>query len=240
MRAKRSISAGSTVVAWICADSAMVALDPLYAPGVYTPLSSRSMARIVLKFGGTSVGDTDRIKSVARKVKAEVDRGNEVAVVVSAMSGTTNQLVKWVNEIAPLHDGREYDVVVATGEQVTIGLLALALQQLGDDSRSYASWQIPIKTDAAFGKARIQDIDTGAMVRRMQAGEVPIVPGFQGVAPDGRITTLGRGGSDTSAVALAAALKADRCDIYTDVDGVYTTDPRIVEKARKIDHVTYE
>ncbi|MFO1162069.1 MAG: aspartate kinase [Reyranellaceae bacterium] len=198
------------------------------------------MARIVLKFGGTSVGDTDRIKNVARKAKAEVERGNQVAVVVSAMSGATNQLVKWVNEIAPLHDAREYDVVVATGEQVTIGLLAMALQQEGVKSRSWVSWQIPIRTDAAYGKARIADIDTAAMSAAMAAGEVPIVPGFQGVSPEGRITTLGRGGSDTSAVALAAALQADRCDIYTDVDGVYTTDPRIVEKARKIDQVTYE
>ncbi|UYN94138.1 MAG: aspartate kinase [Enhydrobacter sp.] len=198
------------------------------------------MARIVLKFGGTSVGDIDRIKNVARKVKAEVDYGNQVAVVVSAMSGATNQLVKWVNDIAPLHDAGEYDVVVATGEQVTIGLLALALQQEGVKSRSWVSWQIPIRTDASHGKARIVEIDTEAMAETMAAGEVPIVPGFQGVAPNGRITTLGRGGSDTSAVALAAALKADRCDIYTDVDGVYTTDPRIVEKARKIDQVTYE
>ncbi|HEY4169268.1 MAG TPA: aspartate kinase, partial [Reyranella sp.] len=198
------------------------------------------MARIVLKFGGTSVGDTDRIKNVARKVKAEVDRGNEVAVVVSAMSGATNQLVKWVNEIAPLHDAREYDVVLATGEQVTIGLLAMALQQLEVNARSYVSWQIPIKTDSAYAKARIQNIETVDMIRRMAAGEVAIVPGFQGVSPEGRITTLGRGGSDTSAVALAAALKADRCDIYTDVDGVYTTDPRIVEKAQKIARVTYE
>ncbi len=198
------------------------------------------MARIVLKFGGTSVGDTERIKNVARKAKAEVERGNEVAVVVSAMSGATNQLVKWVNEIAPLHDAREYDVVVATGEQVTIGLLAMALQQEGVRSRSWVSWQIPIRTDAAYAKARIVDIDTTEMSAAMAAGEVPIVPGFQGVSPEGRITTLGRGGSDTSAVALAAALGADRCDIYTDVDGVYTSDPRIVEKARKIDRVTYE
>ncbi|MGE0576964.1 MAG: aspartate kinase [Reyranella sp.] len=198
------------------------------------------MARIVLKFGGTSVGDTERIKNVARKAKAEVARGNEVAVVVSAMSGATNQLVKWVNEIAPLHDAREYDVVVATGEQVTIGLLAMALQQEGVRSRSWVSWQIPIRTDAAYAKARIVGIDTAEMSAAMAAGEVPIVPGFQGVSPEGRVTTLGRGGSDTSAVALAAALGADRCDIYTDVDGVYTTDPRIVEKARKIDRVTYE
>jgi aspartate kinase len=198
------------------------------------------MARIVLKFGGTSVGDTDRIKNVARKIKAEVDRGNEVAAVVSAMSGATNQLVKWVNDIAPLHDAREYDVVVATGEQVTIGLLALALQQIGVRSRSWLSWQLPIRTDAAHAKARIIDIKTTEMAATMAAGEVPIVPGFQGLSPDGRVTTLGRGGSDTSAVALAAALQAERCDIYTDVDGVYTADPRIVEKARKIDQVTYE
>jgi aspartate kinase len=237
MREKRSISAVSTVEGVL---SVMAGLDPNGAAGVYTPLSSRSMARIVLKFGGTSVGDTDRIKNVARKVKAEVARGNEVAVVVSAMSGATNQLVKWVNEVAPLHDPGEYDVVVATGEQVTIGLLALALQQEGVKARSWVSWQIPIRTDSSHAKARITDIETKQMARTMAAGEVPIVPGFQGVSPDGRITTLGRGGSDTSAVALAAALKADRCDIYTDVDGVYTTDPRIVEKARKIDQVTYE
>ena len=198
------------------------------------------MARIVVKFGGTSVGDTDRIKNAALKVKAEVARGNEVAVVVSAMSGATNQLVKWVNDIAPLHDAREYDVVVATGEQVTIGLLALALQQIGVNSRSWVSWQLPIRTDDAHGKARILEIDTTAMSLAMSRGEVPIVPGFQGVGPDGRITTLGRGGSDTSAVALAAALQAERCDIYTDVDGVYTSDPRMVDKAHKMDRVTYE
>src|SRR5262245_17037492 len=237
MRAKRSTSAASTVV---LAGSAMAALDPNGAAGVYTALSSRSMARIVVKFGGTSVGDTGRIKRVAQKVKTEVDRGNQVAVVMSAMSGATNQLVKWVNEIAPVHDAREYGVVVATGGQVTIGLLALALQQLGLKSRSWLSWQIPIRTDAAHAKARIVDIETADMRRAMAAGEVPIVPGFQGLSPDGRVTTLGRGGSDTSAAALAAALEADRCDIYTDVDGVYTTDPRIVEKARKIDQVTYE
>jgi aspartate kinase len=198
------------------------------------------MARIVLKFGGTSVGNTDRIKKVARTVKAEIARGNEVAVVVSAMSGTTNQLIKWVNEVAPLHDAREYDVIVATGEQITIGLLALALQQEGVKSRSWTSWQIPVRTTDAHGAARIVDIKTDGLLRTMADGEVPIVPGFQGLSPDGRITTLGRGGSDTSAVALAAALKAERCDIYTDVDGVYTTDPRIVETARKIDRVTYE
>jgi len=198
------------------------------------------MARIVLKFGGTSVGDIGRIRNVALKVKSEVVRGNEVAVVVSAMSGATNQLVKWVDEIAPLHDPAEYDFVVATGEQVTAGLLALALQQEGVKSRSWSAWQIPIRTDASHSKARILDIDTSGMADAMKAGEVPIVPGFQGLSPEGRVTTLGRGGSDTSAVALAAALKAERCDIYTDVDGVYTTDPRIVESARKIDQVTYE
>src|SRR5262249_14813931 len=219
---KRSISAGSTV---LCPESLMAGLDPHGAHGVYTPLSSRSMARIVLKFGGTSVGDIDRIKHVARKVKAEVERGNEVAVVVSAMSGVTNQLVKWVNEVAPLHDVREYDVVVATGEQVTIGLLALALQQLGVKARSWLSWQIPIHTDATHAKARIVDIKTTAMACAMTAGEVPVVPGFQGLSPEGDVTTLGRGGSDTSAVALAAALKADPCHIYTGLDGVYPTDP---------------
>ena len=198
------------------------------------------MARIVLKFGGTSVGDPDRIRNAARKVKAEVERGNQVAVVVSAMSGATNQLVKWVNDIAPIHDPAEYDMVVATGEQVTIGLMALALQQMGVKSRSWGSWQIPIRTDDAHAKARILAIDTGPLGAAMSGGEVPIVPGFQGVSPGGRVTTLGRGGSDTSAVALAAALGAHRCDIYTDVDGVYTTDPRIVERARKIDRVTYE
>src|SRR6266849_10271762 len=237
MREKRSISAGSTVV---CAESAMAALDPYGAHGVYTPLSSRSMARIVLKFGGTSVGDIDRIRNAARKVKAEVDRGNEVAVVTSAMSGATNQLVKWVNEIAPLHDAREYDVVVATGEQVTIGLLAMALQQQGVKARSWMSWQIPIRTDAAHTKARIVDIETDDMARAMKAGEVPIVPGFQGLSPEGHVTTLGRGGSDTSAVALAAALKADRCDIYTDVDGVYTADPRVVHRAQRLHKVAFE
>src|SRR4026207_917289 len=170
MREKRSISAGSTVV---CAGLPMIAaLDPNGAPGVYTPLSSRSMARIVLKFGGTSVGDTDRIKNVASKVKAEVERGNQVAVVVSAMSGATNQLVKWVNEIAPLHDAREYDVVVATGEQVTIGLLAWARQREGVKARSWNSWQIPIRTDSAHAKARIVGIDTTDMGLAMATGEV--------------------------------------------------------------------
>jgi len=198
------------------------------------------MPRIVMKFGGTSVADLDRIRNVANRVKREHDAGNEVAVVVSAMSGTTNQLVKWCTDLDPLHDPREYDVVVATGEQVTIGLLAIALQKLGVPARSWQGWQIPIRTDDAHGKARVDSIDGSALIASMQKGEVPVVAGFQGVAPDGRVTTLGRGGSDLSAVALAAALKADRCDIYTDVDGVYTTDPRIVPRARKLDRISFE
>ena len=198
------------------------------------------MARIVMKFGGTSVGDCDRIKNVARRVKAEVERGNEVAVVVSAMSGVTNQLVDYCKQIAPLHYAREYDAVVATGEQVTTGLLAIALQELGMDARSWCGWQLPIRTDDAHGKARIVTIETEDMLARMAKGQIAVVAGFQGLGPDNRIATLGRGGSDTSAVALAAALHADRCDIYTDVDGVYTTDPRIVAKARKIDKISYE
>ena len=198
------------------------------------------MARIVMKFGGTSVADIDRIHNVARKVQKEVAAGHEVAVVVSAMSGVTNQLVDYVGKISPLYDAREYDVVVSTGEQVTTGLLALALQQLGIGARSFQSWQLPIRTDSAHGRARIAEIGTEGIVRAMHAGEVCIVPGFQGVSEEGRTTTLGRGGSDTSAVALAAALRADRCDIYTDVDGVYTTDPRITSRARKLAMVTYE
>ncbi len=198
------------------------------------------MARIVMKFGGTSVADLDRIRTVAGRIKREVEDGHEVAVVVSAMSGATNQLVGWCQALAPLHDTREYDAVVATGEQVTTGLLALALQEQGVDARSWQGWQIPIRTDGAHGKARIAAIEGDELVRRMQAGQVPVVAGFQGVGPNNRITTLGRGGSDTSAVALAAALKAHRCDIYTDVDGVYTTDPRIVPRARKLASISYE
>ena len=198
------------------------------------------MARIVMKFGGTSVGDCDRIKNVARRVKAQVARGDEVAVVVSAMSGVTNQLVDYCLQIAPLHDQKEYDVVVSTGEQVTIGLLAMALQEIGVPARSWTGWQIPVHTDDAHGKARITSIDTAALEADMRQGVVAVVAGFQGLAPGGRVSTLGRGGSDTSAVALAAALGADRCDIYTDVDGVYTCDPRIVAKARKLDKITYE
>ena len=198
------------------------------------------MARIVMKFGGTSVADLDRIRNVALKVKREVDAGNEVAVVVSAMSGVTNQLVAWCQSLAPLHDQREYDSVVATGEQVTAGLMAIALQALGVESRSWAGWQIPLQTDDAHGRARIVAVEGEALLAEMQAGRVPVVAGFQGIGPSERITTLGRGGSDTSAVALAAGLKADRCDIYTDVDGIYTTDPRIVARARKLDRISYE
>ena len=194
-----------------------------------------------MKFGGTSVADIDRIRNVARRVKREVDAGHEVAVVVSAMSGVTNQLVAWVNQVAPLYDAREYDAVVATGEQVTSGLTALALQELGVDARSWQGWQLPLVSDDAHGKARILSIDTAEVLRRFAEGrQVAVVAGFQGIGPDGRVTTLGRGGSDTSAVALAAALQADRCDIYTDVDGVYTCDPRIVGRARKLDRITYE
>jgi aspartate kinase len=198
------------------------------------------MARIVMKFGGTSVADIERIKSVALKVQAEVERGNEVAVVVSAMAGVTNQLVDYCRKVSPLFDAREYDTVVATGEQVTSGLLAMALQANGVTARSWLGWQIPILTDDTHAKARITDIQTDTIVQRMQQGEVVVVAGFQGVSERRRITTLGRGGSDTSAVALAAALDAERCDIYTDVDGVYTTDPRIVSKARKIARISFE
>ena len=198
------------------------------------------MARIVQKFGGTSVAGIDRIKNVAQRVKREVDAGNEVAVVVSAMAGATNQLVDWTNQIARLHDAREYDVVVASGEQVTAGLLALALQDLGIDARSWLGWQIPIQTDGVHGRARIAEIAVKELRARLARGQVAVVAGFQGLGPDSRVTTLGRGGSDTSAVALAAALEAERCDIFTDVDGVYTSDPRIVAKARKLDRITYE
>ena len=198
------------------------------------------MARIVQKFGGTSVADLDRIRAVAQRVKAEVDAGNEVAVVVSAMSGTTNQLVEWSREIGPVHDAREYDVVVSTGEQVTVGLLAIALQNIGIDARSWLGWQIALHTNDVHGSARIESIDTDKLDERLSLGQVAVVAGFQGIGPDGRISTLGRGGSDTSAVALAAALNADRCDIYTDVDGVYTTDPRMMPKARKLERITFE
>jgi aspartate kinase len=198
------------------------------------------MSRIVMKFGGTSVANLDRIRNVAAQVKREADAGHEVAVVVSAMSGATDGLVKLCREAAVLYDAREYDVVVSTGEQVTVGLLAIVLQSMGVQARSWVGWQLPVRTDQAHSVARIEHIETADMIERMKTGQVAVVAGFQGVGPDNRVTTLGRGGSDTSAVALAAALKADRCDIYTDVDGVYTTDPRIVPKARKLDKITYE
>jgi aspartate kinase len=198
------------------------------------------MIRVVQKFGGTSVADIDRIRAVAERVKKEVDHGNEVAVVVSAMSGTTNQLVDWTVEAALLHDAREYDTVVAAGEQITAGLLALTLQNIGVDARSWLGWQLPVKTDDSHGKARIKAIEIGEIVTRLSSGQVAVIAGFQGVGSTNRITTLGRGGSDTSAVALSAALKADRCDIFTDVDGIYTSDPRVVSKARKLDRITYE
>ena len=198
------------------------------------------MALIVQKFGGTSVGDLNRIRNVASRVKQETNAGHQVAVVVSAMAGTTNQLVEWARDIGPMHDAREYDTIVASGEQVTVGLLAIALQNIGVDARSWLGWQIPVRTDDVHGAARIDAIDTELMRARLASGQVAVVAGFQGIAPDGRIATLGRGGSDTSAVALAAALLADRCDIYTDVDGVYTTDPRIAPKAQKLEAISFE
>lgn len=198
------------------------------------------MARIVMKFGGTSMAGMERIRNVANRVKAEVARGNEVAVVVSAMAGETDRLVGFCKEASSLYDPAEYDVVVASGEQVTSGLLAMTLKAIGVDARSWLGWQLPILTEEAHAKARISSIDSDKLIAAMQAGQVAVIPGFQGVMADGRISTLGRGGSDTSAVAVAAAVKADRCDIYTDVDGVYTTDPRIVSRARKLGKVTYE
>ena len=198
------------------------------------------MARIVMKFGGTSVADISRIRNVARHVKREVDAGHQVAVVVSAMSGKTNELVAWTREASPMHDAREYDAVVASGEQVTAGLLAICLQNMGVDARSWQGWQIPLRTNNAHGAARIESIDAGIIVERFGIGQVAVIAGFQGIGPDNRIATLGRGGSDTSAVAIAAAVQADRCDIYTDVDGVYTTDPRIEPKARRLGRVAFE
>ena len=198
------------------------------------------MARIVMKFGGTSVADIERIRNAATRVKAEVDRGNHVAVAVSAMAGQTNQLVDHVRSAAQLYDLREYDVVVSAGEQITAGLLAIVLQDMGVPARSWLGWQIPIATDDAHGSARIQSIAVDELAKRFDESQVAVIAGFQGVDPQQRVTTLGRGGTDTSAVALAAALGAERCDIYTDVDGVYTSDPRIVAKARKLDRITYE
>ncbi|AWW72951.1 aspartate kinase [Erythrobacter sp. KY5] len=202
------------------------------------------MARVVMKFGGTSMAGTERIRRVANIVRAQAvgrnGEANEVAVVVSAMAGETDRLVNFCREANALYDPAEYDVVVSSGEQVTSGLLALTLQSLGHKARSWLGWQLPVKTEGAHAKARIASIDAPDMVARLEAGEIAVVPGFQGITDEGRISTLGRGGSDTSAVAVAAAVKADRCDIYTDVDGVYTTDPRIVAKARKLKAVTYE
>ena len=212
------------------------------------PRQYPQMAKIVMKFGGTSVADIERIRNVAKLVKREVDRGNQIAVVVSAMAGETNKLVAWVRDAskspggnAPaLYDAREYDAVVASGEQVTAGLLAITLQNLGVDARSWMGWQVPIKTSAMHGSARILDIDATELNQQLAKGQVAVVAGFQGIAPESRVSTLGRGGSDTSAVALAAAMKADLCDIYTDVDGVYTTDPRITSRARRLEKVAYE
>ena len=199
------------------------------------------MAFLVMKFGGTSVANLERIRNVSRHVKREVDAGNKVAVVVSAMAGVTNQLVAWVREASALHDAREYDAVVATGEQVTAGLLAIVLQSIGIQARSWQGWQVPIITNNAHGVARIKAIPGDKIRARLEQGEVAVITGFQGIEPDrNRVSTLGRGGSDTSAVALAVAVQADLCDIYTDVDGVYTTDPRIVPRARRLSKVSYE
>lgn len=198
------------------------------------------MGTLVLKFGGTSVANIPAIENVANKVAAEIKLGHKVAVVVSAMTGVTNQLVTYCTAISQIFDAKEYDAVVASGEQVTSGLLALALQKRGIAARSWQGWQVPIITSDVHGKARIKAIDTDNLHEAFAKGEVAVIAGFQGIAPDGRVTTLGRGGSDTSAVAVAAALKADRCDIYTDVDGVYTADPRIVNRARKINKISYE
>lgn len=205
------------------------------------------MARIVMKFGGTSVADLDRIRNVARHIKRETEAGHEVAAIVSAMAGKTNELVDWVQNMplvagtnAPFYDAREYDAIVSSGEQVTSGLLAVALQSMGVDARSWQGWQIPVRTDNAHAAARITDIDGTELIKRFGMGQVAVVSGFQGLGPDNRVATLGRGGSDTSAVALAAAVNAGRCDIYTDVDGVYTTDPRIVPEARRLVKISFE
>ena len=198
------------------------------------------MPRLVMKFGGTSVADLSRIRSAAAKVKREVERGYDVAVVVSAMSGKTNELVGWVRDTSLLYDAREYDAVVSSGENVTAGLMALTLQEMGVPARSWQGWQVPLRTTSAHGAARIVSIDTTNLLAKFGEGMHAVIAGFQGISPEGRITTLGRGGSDTSAVAFAAALEAERCDIYTDVDGVYTTDPRITKKARKLEKISYE
>ncbi|MET0279150.1 MAG: aspartate kinase, partial [Pseudorhodoplanes sp.] len=200
------------------------------------------MSRLVLKFGGTSVADIDRIRNVARHVKREYNAGHDVAVVVSAMAGKTNELVGWCRDASPMHDAREYDAIVSSGENVTAGLLAIVLQNMGISARSWQGWQLPMYTTNAHGSARITDLNGSELVKRFrERKEVAVIAGFQGIHKEtGRITTLGRGGSDTSAVAIAAAIEADRCDIYTDVDGVYTTDPRVVPKARRLDKVAFE
>ena len=254
-REKRSTSAVSTVLALLLrltiachSFSARLLLQVGHPPRMYTRLLALlarpgpSMARLVMKFGGTSVADLDRIRNVARHVKREVDAGNDVAVVVSAMAGATNQLVEWCRQAAVLHDTREYDAVVATGEQVTAGLLAIVLEGMGVEARSWQGWQLPILTDNAHGSARIVEVNGDELIKRFkERKQVAVIAGFQGLHKDtGRITTLGRGGSDTSAVAIAAAIKAERCDIYTDVDGVYTTDPRVVPQARRMDKIAYE
>lgn len=198
------------------------------------------MPRLVMKFGGTSVADLAKIRSAAERVRREAERGYDVAVIVSAMAGKTNELVGWVRETATLYDAREYDSVVSSGENVTAGLMALTLQQMGVPARSWQGWQVPLHTNSSHGAARIRSIETDKLLQKFGEGLHAVIAGFQGVSPEGRITTLGRGGSDTSAVAFAAALEAERCDIYTDVDGVYTTDPRITRKARKLDKISYE
>src|SRR5436305_3576742 len=203
-------------------------------------LTRPAMTKIVMKFGGTSVADLDRIRHVARLVKREVEGGNQVAVTVSAMAGETNKLVAWCRELAPLHAPEEYDVVVASGEQVSAGLLTIALQASGVAARSWMGWQIPVQTSGTHASARIQSIDPSALNTQLDEGGTAVVAGFQGIAQNNRITTIGRGGGDTSAVAVAAAIQADRCDIHTDVDGAYTTDPRTVPKPRRLERIAYE
>src|SRR5210317_61857 len=199
------------------------------------------MPRLVMKFGGTSVANLDRIRNAAERVRLEVAKGYDVIVIVSAMSGKTNELVGWVNETSALYDAREYDAVVSSGENVTAGLMALTLQEMDIPARSWQGWQVPVQTTSAHANARIEAIPSANLDEKFAQGmRVAVVAGFQGVSPEGRITTLGRGGSDTTAVAFAAAFGAERCDIYTDVDGVYTTDPRVCEKARKMDKVSFE
>ena len=199
------------------------------------------MPRLVMKFGGTSVANLDRIRNAAERVRLEVEKGYDVIVIVSAMSGKTNEMVGWVNETSPLYDAQEYDAVVSSGENVTAGLMALTLQKMNIPARSWQGWQVPVKTTNAYANARIEEIPIANLDAKFSIGtRVAVVAGFQGISEEGRITTLGRGGSDTTAVAFAAAFEAERCDIYTDVDGVYTTDPRISDKARKLEKIAFE